>query len=96
MAVSSTDMCLGIPGRVVEFVDDTRQLAMVEVSTVKRKVHVGLLQDGLAVGDWVLVHVGFALSTINEEEALRTLAFLRELGDAYEQELDELSKSNIE
>ena len=90
-------MCLGIPGRVIAFVDDTRQLAVVEVSTVRRKVHVGLLlHDGLDVGEWVLVHVGFALSKINEEEAQRTLAFLRELGDAYEQELDELSKSNIE
>lgn len=90
-------MCLGIPGRVLEFVDDTRQLAMVEVSTVKRKVHVGLLvQEGLRTGDWVLVHVGFALSKIDDEEAQRTLAFLRELGDAYEQELEELSQSNIE
>lgn len=90
-------MCLGIPGRIVEFTDDTRQLAKVEVSGVRRTVNVGLvLPDGLAVGDWVLIHVGFALSKIDEAEARRTLDFLRELGEAYEQELTQLSESRIE
>ena len=90
-------MCLGIPGRVVEFVDEGRQLARVEVASVRRTVHVGLLlPEGLAAGDWVLIHVGFAISKIDEEEAQRTMAFLQELGEAYEQEMDALSSSTIE
>jgi hydrogenase expression/formation protein HypC len=90
-------MCLGIPGRVVEFVDEARQLARVDVASVRRTVHVGLLlPEGLAPGDWVLIHVGFAISKIDEEEAQRTMAFLRELGEAYEQEMAALSSSTIE
>jgi hydrogenase expression/formation protein HypC len=90
-------MCLGIPGRVIDFVDESRQLARVEVACVRRTVHVGLLlADGLAVGDWVLIHVGFALSKIDEEEARRTLQFLEELGDAYEQELEGFKTSGID
>ena len=90
-------MCLGIPGRVVEFVDEARQLAKVDVASVRRIVHVGLLQpEGLERGDWVLIHVGFAISKIDEEEAKRTIAFLEELGDAYQQELEQLSTSKIE
>jgi hydrogenase expression/formation protein HypC len=90
-------MCLGIPGRVVEFVDEARQLARVDVASVRRTVHVGLLlPEGLAPGDWVLIHVGFAISKIDEEEAQRTMAFLRVLGEAYEQEMAALSSSTIE
>lgn len=90
-------MCLGIPGRLVEFVDDARQLARVDVASVRRTVHVGLLlPEGLEAGDWVLIHVGFAISKIDEGEARRTMAFLQELGDAYEQEMDALSSSRIE
>ncbi len=90
-------MCLGIPGRVVEFVDEARQLAKVEVAGVRRTVHVGLLlPEGLAPGDWVLLHVGFAISKIDEDEAKRTIAFLEELGEAYEKELDEIAASKIE
>jgi hydrogenase expression/formation protein HypC len=90
-------MCLGIPGQVIEFVDPTNHIAKVEVSGVRRNVNVGLvLPDGLAVGDWVLIHVGFALSKIDEEEAQRTLRFLRELGEAYDQELADLATSQIE
>ena len=90
-------MCLGIPGRVIEFVDDARQLAKVDVASVRRTVHVGLLlPEGLEPGDWVLIHVGFAISKIDEDEAQRTMAFLKELGDAYEQELEALSTSKIE
>ena len=89
-------MCLGIPGRIVEFTDPTRQLAKADVSGVKRTIHVGLvLPDGLDVGDWVLIHVGFALSKIDEAEARRTTEFLTRLGDAYVQELDQLSESDI-
>ena len=90
-------MCLGIPGRVVAFVDEARQLAKVEVAGVRRTVHVGLLlPEGLEPGDWVLLHVGFAISKIDEDEAKRTIAFLEELGEAYEKELDEMSSSKIE
>lgn len=90
-------MCLGIPGRVVEFVDDARQLAKVDVSTVRRTVHVGLLlPDGLAVGDWVLIHVGFAISKIDEAEAQRTMEFLRSLGGELDDELQQFSGSTIE
>ena len=90
-------MCLGIPGRVLEFVDEARQLAKVDVSGVRRTVHVGLvLPDGLDVGDWVLIHVGFALSKVDEEEAHATLRLLQEMGADYEQELEELKASAIE
>jgi hydrogenase expression/formation protein HypC len=90
-------MCLGIPGRIVEFADQMRHLAKAEVSGVKRTINVGLvLPDGLEVGDWVLIHVGFALSKIDEAEAERTTRYLIELGEAYEQELDQIAKSRIE
>jgi hydrogenase expression/formation protein HypC len=90
-------MCLAIPGRVVEFVDAEHQLAKVDVSGVRRTVHVGLIApDGLDVGEWVLIHVGFALSKVDEAEAQRTLEFLRALGDAYEQELTQIEESRIE
>ncbi len=73
-------MCLGVPGQIVAFVDETGHLAKVDVSGVRRTINVALvLPDGLEVGDWVLIHVGFALSKIDEEEAQRTLAFLSEL-----------------
>ena len=89
-------MCLGVPGQVLEFVDPTHHLAKVEVSGVRRTINVGLvLPDGLAPGDWVLIHVGFALSKIDEAEARRTTEFLRTLGDAFETEMDELRRSDI-
>jgi len=90
------DMCLGIPGRVVEFVDDTGHLAKVDVSGVQRIVNVGLVvPEGLVVDDWVLIHVGFAISKIDEEEAQRTLEFLESLGNVFEEELDDLRGSEI-
>lgn len=89
-------MCLGIPGKVVSFEHETRQIAKVDVSGVKRNVNVGLvLPDGLDVGDWVLIHVGFAISKIDEQEAEETLGFLREMGEMFEQELDEYGRSEI-
>ena len=89
-------MCLGIPGKVIEFVEPTHHIAKVDVSGVRRNVNVGLvLPDGLEVGDWVLIHVGFALSKIDEEEANRTFQFLQQLGDAYDQELEQLASSRI-
>jgi len=88
-------MCLGIPGRVVEWVDRDTAIAKVEVSGVRRNVNLGLL-DAVDVGDWVLIHVGFAMSKIDEREAAATLEFLTALGDPFEQELAELESSRIE
>jgi hydrogenase expression/formation protein HypC len=90
-------MCLGIPGRIVEFVDDARHLARIEVAGVRRVVNVDLVApDNVAPGDWVLIHVGFAITRIDEDEAQRTTDLLRELGETYEQELRQMSESEIE
>jgi hydrogenase expression/formation protein HypC len=88
-------VCLAIPAQVVEMVDEPNRLAQVEVAGVRRNVNVGLL-DGVSSGDWVLVHVGFALSKVDEEEAHATLALLRQMGEAYEQELEDLKASVID
>jgi len=90
-------MCLGIPGQIVEMVDDVNQLARVDVSGVKRNVSVALVRsEGIAPGDWVLIHVGFAMSKIDEREAQETLDLLREMGAAYDDELRMLHQSQIE
>jgi len=91
-------MCLGIPGEVVELLDDDLQLAKVNVGGVRRNINVGLVNDGerVAVGDWVLIHVGFALAKIDEEEAQSTLRALEDIGEAYVDELAELHASRIE
>ena len=92
-------MCLAIPGQVVEFVDEPNRLARVDVAGVVRSVNVGLLDrdgDGARPGDWVLIHVGFALSKVDEEEAKATLELLQGMGADYEQELEELKASVIE
>jgi hydrogenase expression/formation protein HypC len=90
-------MCLGIPGQVVEFVDETHHIAKIDVSGVRRNVNVALvLPDGLQEGDWVLVHVGFALSKIDEQEAHQTLQFLETLGNEFSDELDQFMESRIE
>jgi hydrogenase expression/formation protein HypC len=92
-------MCLAIPGQVVELVDATNQLATVDVAGVRRSVNVSLLVDdagGVTPGDWVLIHVGFALSKVDEDEAQATLRLLDEMGAQYEQELEELKASAIE
>ncbi len=90
-------MCLAIPGRVVEMVDPDRQIAKVEVAGVRRNVNVGLLtgDERPELGDYVLIHVGFALSKIDEQEALETLRLLEGLGEAYTDELDQLKGSSI-
>ena len=89
-------MCLGIPGEVVEILADRDDLAMVSVEGVKRVVNVGLLEDEpLAPGDWVLIHVGFALSKIDEREAKASLEWLTGVGDAYTDELKALAESDI-
>ena len=88
-------MCLAIPGQIVAVTDEANRLAAVDVVGVRRTVNIGLL-DGAGPGDWVLIHVGFALSQIDETEAAATLALLQEMGAEYEQELDELKASVIE
>ena len=85
-------MCLGIPGQIIEIVDARKKLAKVDVSGVKRQVNIACVVDeehpvDSCVGDWVLVHVGFAMSRIDEEEARKTLELLIELGEA-EKEID--------
>ncbi len=92
-------MCLAIPGRVLEVVDEANRLALVDVAGVQRKVNIGLLDaDGVSAGpgDWVLIHVGFALSLVDEEEAAATLSLLQGMGEDYEAELEELKASVIE
>lgn len=80
-------MCLGIPGRITAITDPARLMAMAEVSGVRREVNVACIAgndlDGL-VGQWVLIHVGFAMSLIDEDEAAKTLEALRDLGEAQE------------
>src|SRR4051794_20266683 len=94
-AIDRSTMCLAIPGQIVEIVDHELSLAKVEVAGVRRTVNVGLFDD-VGVGDWVLVHVGFAISVIDEEEAAATLALLQEMGAEFELELEELKTSVIE
>jgi hydrogenase expression/formation protein HypC len=92
-------MCLAIPGQIIEIVDRPNRLAKVEVAGVRRTVNIGLLDvedTSAGPGDWVLIHVGFALSKIDEEEARMTLRLLEEMGAEYEQELEELKASVIE
>jgi hydrogenase expression/formation protein HypC len=92
-------MCLAIPGQIVEIVDVPNRLAKVEVAGVTRTVSIGLLDDGdggASRGDWVLIHVGFAISKIDEAEAQATQRLLADMGEAYDQELEELKASVIE
>jgi hydrogenase expression/formation protein HypC len=92
-------VCLAIPGLVLEVVDESNRLARVDVAGVVRNVNIGLLdQDGESAGpgDWVLIHVGFAMSKVDEEEARATLSLLERMGADYEQELEELRASIIE
>ena len=80
-------MCLGIPGLVVEIIDETNKLGLVDVCGVRRQINLACIVTPehpvpSCVGDWVLVHVGFAMSRINAEEARLTLELLNELGEA--------------
>lgn len=90
-------MCLAIPGQVVEITDEAHSLARVNVAGVHRVVNVGLLgssgEDGVVPGDWVLIHVGFAISRIDEEEAEQTFEFLSRFEDEFEQELEDFGRS---
>jgi hydrogenase expression/formation protein HypC len=90
-------MCLGIPGEVVEILTDRADLAKVEVSGVRRAINIGLLEnEQLVPGDWVLIHVGFALSKIDEAEAAAAMDFLEGIGQAYDDEIAALQESRIE
>jgi hydrogenase expression/formation protein HypC len=92
-------MCLAIPGQVIEFVDDANRLAKVDVAGVRRSVDVSLLDDedgGARPGDWVLIHVGFALSKVDQQEAHATLELLRAMGSELEATIEELEGSAIE
>jgi hydrogenase expression/formation protein HypC len=92
-------MCLAIPGQILEVVDESNRLAKVDVAGVHRNVNIGLLdEDGIGVGpgDRVLNHVGFAMSKVDEGEALETRRMLESMGADYEQELEELKASIIE
>ena len=90
-------MCLGIPGEVIEILPDQPDLAKVDVSGVKRAINIGLLTDDPpAPGDWVLIHVGFALSKIDEQEAKAAMDFLIGIGQAYEDEIAALLESRID
>jgi hydrogenase expression/formation protein HypC len=93
-------MCLGIPGRIIKIDDAARKLATADVSGVRRQVNVACIVDAehpleSCVGDWVLIHVGFAMSRIDEAEAAETLRILTELGEA-QQELDAMRRSVAE
>jgi hydrogenase expression/formation protein HypC len=92
-------VCLAIPGQIIEIVDEEKRLARVDVVGVRRNVNVGLLDledGGVEPGEWVLIHVGFALSKIDEDEALATRKLLEQMGAEYEQELEELKASGIQ
>jgi hydrogenase expression/formation protein HypC len=90
-------MCLGIPGEVVELLESNQDLAKVSVAGVKRNINIGLLADeGVAPGDWVLIHVGFAMSKIDEEEAQRAMEGLMLMGAAYEEEVQAVMRSQID
>ncbi|MGB3639275.1 MAG: HypC/HybG/HupF family hydrogenase formation chaperone [Rivularia sp. (in: cyanobacteria)] len=79
-------MCLGIPGQIIGINDVTNKLATVEVSGVKRQVNIACIVDEQhppesCIGDWVLVHVGFAMNRINEKDAKETLQLLQEMAE---------------
>lgn len=90
-------MCLGVPGRVVEITSVEHQLAVVDVEGVLRKVNISFLADaGVVVGNWVLVHLGFAMSKLDEEEARANLAFIAALSDPFAAELESLFEGRFE
>lgn len=90
-------MCLGIPGRIVEVADREAGLATVDVSGVRRSVSIALVDEPaspIAEGDWVLIHVGFALARIDEVQARETLELLHK-GAELQRELDELRRGTV-
>jgi hydrogenase expression/formation protein HypC len=90
-------MCLGIPGEILEILPDQPDLAKVDVSGVRRNINIGLITDERPQpGDWILIHVGFALSKIDEAEAKAAMDFLEGIGQAYADEIEALKESRIE
>jgi hydrogenase expression/formation protein HypC len=86
-------MCLAIPGQIERILPGTA-LATADVSGIKRNINIGLLeQEGIAPGDWVLIHVGFAISKVDEQEARASLEFLHSLGQAFTDEIAALEQS---
>jgi hydrogenase expression/formation protein HypC len=84
-------MCLAIPGQIVRLIPDS-DLATADVSGVKRNINVGLVSpEGIAPGDWVLIHVGFAISKVDEQEARASLEFLQSMGQAFTDEMTAIS-----
>ena len=82
-------MCVGIPAQVVEILAEASKMAVVEVEGVRREVSIVMVVDeGLKLGDWVLLHVGFAMSIIDEDEAASQLEFMRMLGSVYDEEVE--------
>ncbi len=93
-------MCLGIPGQIVEVTDAHENVAIVDVGGVRRPINIAFVVDedrpaAACVGDWVLVHVGFAMSRLDEAEAAHTLALLRALGEA-QAELAAIAQTDLE
>jgi len=89
-------MCLGIPGQIVDIIDADQHLAKVDVSGVQRTISVWLLaEEGVAIGDWVLVHVGFAMAKIDEAEAKLTLDQVQKMGADYVNEIEAFNASEI-
>ena len=85
-------MCVGIPAQVVELRPSGAHTAVVDVEGAQREVNTIMVDDEpLAVGDWVLLHVGFAMSRIDAAEAAEALAFMRELGSVYDEEIEAFS-----
>jgi hydrogenase expression/formation protein HypC len=92
-------MCLAIPGQIIDIADEANRLARVDVAGVRRTINIGLLDgedEGVGPGDWVLIHVGFAISQVDEDEAIATRRQLERMGENYEAELEELKASVIE
>ncbi|HEY6377941.1 MAG TPA: HypC/HybG/HupF family hydrogenase formation chaperone [Candidatus Dormibacteraeota bacterium] len=88
-------MCLAIPARLVEYADEERMYGKVELGGVHRRVNTSLLvgPDATEPGEYVLVHVGFALSRVSEEEANETMRILEEMGPAYTDEIEQIRAS---
>ena len=90
-------MCLGIPGEIVEILTDQPDLAKVDISGVRRNINIGLItEEDPQPGDWILIHVGFALSKIDEAEAKAAMDFLEGIGQAFADEIEALMESRIE
>jgi hydrogenase expression/formation protein HypC len=97
--IACRHVCLAIPGQIVSICDEANRLADVDVAGVRRTINIGLLDDvggGVGEGDWVLIHVGFAMSRVDEQEAVATRRQLERMGADYEAELEELKASAIQ